>query len=120
MLQFECPACKAKIQAGDEHAGQQTVCPACNRPVSIPARAGNTPVTGIAKPEHAEQVKVTASASADGAYSEGLPPVLHQPPPIPVEHPYALRHGVMAVMMVLTLLALYWFLVYVCNSAGIY
>ena len=113
MLQFECPACKAKMQAGEEHAGLQTACPMCATQIQIPA-------TGIAKPEHAEQVKVTPSASTAGAFSEGTPPVRHEPPPAPVQHPYALKHGVVALMIALGLIALYWFLAYVCSSAGIY
>ena len=36
MLIFECPSCKAKMKAAEEHAGKTTVCPKCNTSVKIP------------------------------------------------------------------------------------
>src|SRR5476651_36883 len=69
MMEFECPECNAKMQAEDGHAGQQAICPVCNAPVIIPGGSA----TGIAKPEHAEQVKVKLSEKNDGSFREGEP-----------------------------------------------
>lgn len=63
-MQFECPKCKTKIQAADEHAGKKAVCPGCAEMVTIPGTTSaitadpeiSTPIPppadAIAAPEH--------------------------------------------------------------------
>lgn len=45
MLVFECPSCKTKMQAAEEHAGKTTVCPSCGAKSAIPAPPGGDAIT---------------------------------------------------------------------------
>ena len=93
MPEFTCPTCGQLVQ-GDE-------CPRCRA------------ASAIAKLEHAEQAKVTPLAASDGAFGEGDPPVEPAPlPPIRKRN----RHLFWAIWIVLAMIAMYWFLVLVCNQ----
>jgi Protein of unknown function (DUF1559) len=46
MLIFECPSCKAKMQASEEYAGKTTACPECGAATKIPASV-ETPAGAI-------------------------------------------------------------------------
>jgi uncharacterized Zn finger protein (UPF0148 family) len=39
MIVFECPSCKKKLQAADEHAGKAIKCPGCQNTASVPVSA---------------------------------------------------------------------------------
>jgi hypothetical protein len=108
MLQFDCPACNAKMQAPEQQAGQQAICPVCSAPVIIPGHSA----TGIAKPEHAEQVKVRPSAKDDGSFREGEPTIPHEPPP---EKPARGNHLFWVIWIIVTLMAMCCFLGTVCS-----
>ena len=69
--------------------------------------------TAFAKPEDAEQAKVTPPAASDGGIREGEPPVEFVPlPPIRKRN----RHLFWAIWIVLAMIAMYWFLILVCNQ----
>ncbi len=68
MLRFACPSCQMTLQARDEHAGLNTVCPGCRQHVKIP---------GIPEAMPAAYREPRSAASAPPA------PALDPPPPSP-------------------------------------
>ncbi len=50
MLIFECPACKTKLQAAEEHAGKTIQCPQCKQMSPVPPAANSSSIGITAHP----------------------------------------------------------------------
>lgn len=81
MIVFECPSCKKKLQAAEEHVGKSIACPACKTIAKVPAQpdasanaisaepvATSTappPATAVTTPEQARKQKAGDRDSRD-------------------------------------------------------
>lgn len=85
MADFTCSTCGKRPQSAASSVSEDTRCHVCGASIAA-GQSIAAPVTGIATPEHAAQVKVASPlVASDGAFADGLPPLL--PRPMPSERP---------------------------------
>jgi DNA-directed RNA polymerase subunit RPC12/RpoP len=51
-LSFICPSCRQEIEAPADLAGQETECPACAAPISVPAESEPDTLWGVFPASH--------------------------------------------------------------------
>jgi Protein of unknown function (DUF1559) len=71
MFEFTCSTCGKHVQADETFAGKRVLCPACDAAMTAPASI-NAAI--VAQPKIAQP-----TTAGTGAFSEGLPPLHHEP-----------------------------------------
>jgi hypothetical protein len=66
-IEFTCPECKANMRVPDMHAGRKGMCPACRKPIVIPAAATSAAPAASAAPVKAESEPVTPELVSQAA-----------------------------------------------------
>lgn len=71
MLRYKCPQCKAEMESPECLSGQTDICPACEKPVTVPFVASFE--TGISEPQGVTSKLPPSVEAADEQHSDKKP-----------------------------------------------